>query len=203
MSDQPRQMTEEEAAEFAEQVFDVARKGDAAMLAALLSKGLPANLRNHKGDTLLMLASYHGHADAVRVLLEYQADPEIRNANGQSPIAGAAFKGDLAMVKLLIEGGAQVEGASADGRTALMMAAMFNRTAIVEYLLGQGADPHATDANWGRRTPLRSCSSSRPDAPGAAQVWHLRGACICAILRAPNSPRSQDPHENRPYRTHH
>lgn len=36
MSDQAKQMTEDEAAEFAEQVFDVARKGDAAMLAALL-----------------------------------------------------------------------------------------------------------------------------------------------------------------------
>ena len=32
MSDQPKQMTEDEAAEFAEQVFDVARRGDAAIL---------------------------------------------------------------------------------------------------------------------------------------------------------------------------
>ena len=59
-------------------------------------KGLPPNLRNHKGDTLLMLAAYHGHVETVKVLLENQADPEIRNDNGQSPIAGAAFKGDLA-----------------------------------------------------------------------------------------------------------
>ena len=80
------------------------------MLAALLSKGLPPNLRNHKGDTLLMLASYHGHVDAVKVLLEHKADPEIRNDNGQSPIQGAAFKGDLVMVQALVEGGAQVEG---------------------------------------------------------------------------------------------
>ena len=98
-ADQPRQMTPEEAADFAEQVFNKAREGDAAMLAALLSKGLPANLRNHKGDTLLMLASYHGHVDAVKVLLEHKADPEVRNDNGQSPIAGAAFKGNLEMVK--------------------------------------------------------------------------------------------------------
>jgi ankyrin repeat protein len=74
MSDQAKQMTDDEAAEFAEQVFDVARKGDAAMLAALLAKGLPANFRNHNGDTLLMLAAYHGHADAVKVLLEFKAD---------------------------------------------------------------------------------------------------------------------------------
>ncbi|WP_219060596.1 ankyrin repeat domain-containing protein [Pseudomonas sp. UMAB-08] len=140
-------MTDDEALEFAEQVFDVARKGDALMLGRLLEKGLTPNLRNHKGDTLLMLASYHGHLDSVRVLLDFKADPEIRNDNGQSPIAGAAFKGDLPVVKLLVENGADVEGASADGRTALMMAAMFNRTAIVDYLLSKGANPHAQDAN--------------------------------------------------------
>ena len=44
MSDQSRQMTPEEAAEFTEQVFNKAREGDAAMLAALLSKGLPAGV---------------------------------------------------------------------------------------------------------------------------------------------------------------
>ncbi len=96
MSDQPKQMTEDEAAEFAEQVFDVARRGDAAMLAALLAKGLPANFRNHNGDTLLMLAAYHGHAEAVKVLLEFKADPLIANDKNQLPIAGAAFKGPFA-----------------------------------------------------------------------------------------------------------
>ncbi|EPL04205.1 ankyrin repeat domain-containing protein [Pseudomonas sp. TH05] len=147
MTDNSRQMTQEEAEEFAEQVFNVARQGDALMLDRLVSNGLPINLRNHKGDTLLMLASYHGHLDAVQVLLKHKADPEIRNDNGQSPIAGAAFKGDLAVVKALVEGGAEVEGSSFDGRTALMMAAMFNRTEIVDYLISQGADPKGRDAN--------------------------------------------------------
>lgn len=146
MSDQAKQMNEDEAAEFAEQVFDVARRGDTALLAALLAKGLPVNLRNHNGDTLLMLAAYHGHAEAVKVLLEFKADPLIANGKNQLPIAGAAFKGNLDVVKALIEGGAAVDAASSDGRTALMLAAMFNRVEMVDYLLGQGANPKATDA---------------------------------------------------------
>ena len=146
MSDHPKRMSEDEAAEFAEQVFDVARKGDAAMLAALLAKGLPANLRNHNGDTLLMLSAYHGHADAVKVLLEFKADPLIANDKNQLPIAGAAFKGNLPVVKALIAGGTPIDAASSDGRTALMMAAMFNRVDMVDYLLGQGANTKATDA---------------------------------------------------------
>ena len=108
MSDQSRQMTPEEAAEFTEQVFNKAREGDAVMLDRLITAGLPVNLTNSKGDTLLMLASYYGHVDAVQVLLKHKADPEQRNGNGQSPIAGAAFKGDLAVVKALVEGGAQI-----------------------------------------------------------------------------------------------
>jgi ankyrin repeat protein len=89
----PATMTDDETAAFAEQVFERARQGDADMLGRLLASGLPPNLRNHKGDTLLMLASYHGHHDAVRVLLAQGADPLIANDNGQLPIAGAAFKG--------------------------------------------------------------------------------------------------------------
>ncbi|WP_321798706.1 ankyrin repeat domain-containing protein [Caballeronia sp. J97] len=131
---------------FASEVFDVARRGDASMLDALLNKGLPPNLRNDKGDSLVMLASYHGHADAVRVLLEHGADANLRNDNGQTPIAGAAFKGFRDVIETLLAHGADVEGASPDGRTALMIAAMFNRVEIVDLLIARGADPEARDA---------------------------------------------------------
>jgi ankyrin repeat protein len=136
-----------ELLELAQQVFDLARRGDAAMLAAVIEKGVPPNLRNDKGDSLVMLASYHGHADAVRTLLERGADPDLRNDNGQTPIAGAAFKGFDSVIETLLAHGANVEGASPDGRTALMIAAMFNRTAIVDLLIAHGADPQARDAN--------------------------------------------------------
>jgi len=126
--------------DFASEVFDVARRGDAAMLDTLLHKGLPPNLRNDKGDTLVMLASYHGHADAVRVLLEHKADPDLRNDNGQTPIAGAAFKGYKPVIETLLAHGADVEGASPDGRTALMIAAMFNRVEMVEFLISKDAN---------------------------------------------------------------
>src|SRR5438067_2423341 len=64
---------------FAQKVFQLARSGDAATLRDLLEHRLPPNLCNHRGDNLLMLASYHGHLDAARALLEHGADPEMRN----------------------------------------------------------------------------------------------------------------------------
>ncbi|QRK04029.1 ankyrin repeat domain-containing protein [Archangium violaceum] len=136
----------------ARSAFQHARAGDALILARLVEAGLPANLANEKGDTLLMLASYHGHADATRVLLEHQADPEKANDRGQTPLAGAAFKGDVTIARLLLDHGARVDGVAPDGKTALMFAAMFDRLEVLELLLSRGAAPERTDA--GNRTAL-------------------------------------------------
>ncbi len=40
-----------------------------------------------------MLASYHGHAEAVRLLLRHGADANRPNDRGQTPLAGTAFQG--------------------------------------------------------------------------------------------------------------
>ena len=139
----------------------------------LLRMGLPPNLRNEKGDSLLMLASYHGHADAVRVLMEHGADPELANDRGQTPLAGAAFKGDMATIQCLFWTEARMpNGRSEGGKTPLMIAAMFNRTEIVEVLLARGADPQARDAcgltaealpaPWALQTPPRNLSQVVP-----------------------------------------
>jgi len=136
-----------EATAFFQGVFDLVRRGDAGQLDSLLEKGLPANVCNEKGDSMLMLASYHGHHAAARALLRAGADPEKRNDQGQTPILGAAFKGDTEMVELLLEFGADIESEGSAGETTLMMAAMFNRADMVTLLLGHGANLYARDVN--------------------------------------------------------
>src|SRR5690606_30792142 len=98
-------------------------------------------------DSLLMLASYQGHADTVMLLLDKGADPETANDRGQTPLAGAAFKGNVAMMEILVEGGAQVDGVSGDGKTPLMYAAMFDQVEAVSFLLARGADIERADVN--------------------------------------------------------
>lgn len=122
---------DEDTLAFVRRVFGFARAGEAAKLAILLGQGLPPSLRNERGDTLLMLACYHGHQGAAKVLLEH----------------GAAFKGDLQVAALLLDHGARVDAAGPNGKTALMFAAMFNRTDIVQLLLARGADPFLLDAD--------------------------------------------------------
>lgn len=130
-----------ETYEMIQQLFQLVRSGDATRLQGLFERGFDApNIRDGKGNTLLMLASYNGQLEMTRVLLEHGGDPQIANDMGQIPLAGAAFKGDATMAKLLIEHGANVNAQMPDGKTALMFAAMFNRTEIIDLLLTRGAD---------------------------------------------------------------
>lgn len=90
----------------ATKLFNFARQGDTEALTAYIASGAPANLTNDKGDSLLMLAAYHGHAETVRTLLIQGADPNRVNDRGQSPLAGAVFKGYREVVEALVAGGA-------------------------------------------------------------------------------------------------
>ncbi|CAK7563191.1 MAG: hypothetical protein SEPTF4163_001053 [Sporothrix epigloea] len=106
---QSPQTLPDEAIALAQRLFNGARAGDLALFQQALPAGLPANMSNEKGDTLLMLASYHGQADLVRLLLQHDADPNRLNDKGQSPLAGAVFKAEDAVIEALLEGGADPE----------------------------------------------------------------------------------------------
>jgi hypothetical protein len=56
---------DEETLAFAHRMFELARDGGTEELAANVDAGLPVNLTNDKGDTLLILAAYHGHPETV------------------------------------------------------------------------------------------------------------------------------------------
>ncbi len=91
-----------EVVELATKVFDLARAGETEALTAYVEAGVPANLTNDRGDTLVMLAAYHGHAATVAALVARDADPDRANDRGQTPLAGAVFKGEDAVVDALL-----------------------------------------------------------------------------------------------------
>ncbi|MGV9973321.1 ankyrin repeat domain-containing protein [Nocardia beijingensis] len=118
-----------ELLELAAKVLDFARRGDTARLAAYVDAGVPVDLTNDAGDTLLMLAAYHGHADAVAALLQRSADPDRANDKGQTPLAGAVFKGETEIVRQLAAAGADPDAGTPSARDA---AVMFGRTELLE-----------------------------------------------------------------------
>ncbi|MFJ9865154.1 ankyrin repeat domain-containing protein [Streptomyces sp. NPDC101165] len=118
-----------EVVELATKIFDLARQGQTEELVAYVDKGVPANLTNDRGDSLVMLAAYHGHADAVRALLARGGDVDRINDRGQTPLAGAVFKGETEVIRALLEGGADP---AAGTPSAVETARMFGKAELLE-----------------------------------------------------------------------
>ena len=124
-------MPDDETLALAHTLFDAAREGNSALLGGYLAAGAPATLTNAAGDSLLMLAAYHGHADTVRLVLAHGGDANTANDRGQTPLAGAVFKGYPDVVRLLVEAGADPDAGNPSARAA---AQMFARTDILALL---------------------------------------------------------------------
>ena len=107
--------------ELANWLFDLARGGDAARLAAYVDAGTPVDLTDADGNTLLMLAAYHDQPAVVRELVARGADPDALNSRGQSPLAGAVFKQAREVIDVLKQSGADPDlGTPSARQTALM-----------------------------------------------------------------------------------
>ena len=94
--DDPKAPLDTEVLDLASRIFDMARSGDAAMLAAYLDAGAPVNLTNTNGDTLVMLASYYGHESAVTALIARGADVDRHNNHRTAAVSRRRSAGRLA-----------------------------------------------------------------------------------------------------------
>ena len=119
--------------ELAGRVFDLARGGHTDELVAYVDAGVPVNLTNDKGDTLLILAAYHGHPATVAALLERKADHARVNDRGQTALAAAVFRQSTDTVRHLLAAGADPDGG---GPSARATAAFFDLSAMTELLAG-------------------------------------------------------------------
>ena len=114
----------------------------------MIDAGLPVNLQDEKGNTLLMLASYHGNPETVAGLLQRRAEPDQRNHRNQTPLGGVAFKGYTKIAALLLDHGADLNADQGGGTTPLMLAALFGRTEMMHLLSHRGANSKARN-RWG------------------------------------------------------
>jgi ankyrin repeat protein len=127
-------LTEEELS-FLRSMFDLARTGATPDLAAAIDAGIPVNLTNEVGDTLLILAAYHDHPDTVRALLERGADTARVNDRGQTALGAAVFRRSERAVTDLLAAGA---GPALGARSALDIARFFDLGEMLALLHGRG-----------------------------------------------------------------
>ncbi|WP_235735959.1 ankyrin repeat domain-containing protein [Nocardioides alcanivorans] len=108
--------------------LELARTGNTSELVEFLDHRLPVDTQGDDGQSLLMLAAYHGHMATVRALIERGADLDLLNARDQSPLAGALFKGEDEVARALIEAGASLDTGTPTAREA---ARMFGRAHLL------------------------------------------------------------------------
>ncbi len=143
-----------------------ARKGGAALVELLLSKGADLHAKDRIGDTALAIAARTGDLDIVKLLMAKGADPNAADAVGRGPLFAAAIGQNPAIVQLLLQKGAAVNAATslppgAASRTtnnikngppnnskvtALHNAAAFGPVESVRELLNAGANVNAQDS---------------------------------------------------------
>lgn len=128
MNEQEIQQVPEDVQEFAGKLFELARTGNVALL-DYVDNGVDVDLANQDGNTFLMLATYAGHIELARGLVERGADVDKLNARGQSPLAGVIFKKEDEIVELLLQAGADPRAGHPD---AIATAQMFGREDLAD-----------------------------------------------------------------------
>ncbi|TWP45617.1 ankyrin repeat domain-containing protein [Lentzea tibetensis] len=139
-------LTEEELA-FLGSMFDLARAGDTDQLIEAVDAGIPVNLTNGSGDSLLILAAYHDHPETVRALLERGADTGRVNDRGQTALGAAVFRRSERIVGLLLNAGADP---ALGPRSALDVARFFDLPEMLALLTPSATEvPHGGSGSRG------------------------------------------------------
>jgi ankyrin repeat protein len=124
----------------AQNLVELARTGDLEKIKLAIESGADINQREQIGGTALNSASYNGHTEVVRYLLEKKADIEsIDPSDGGTALIASAMEGHTEIVKLLLQNHANVNAQDRIGYTALMFA-VSGKEEIVNLLLNAGAD---------------------------------------------------------------
>ncbi len=151
-----------------------------------------ATLAAAEGDLRLVEAAKSRDREAVRSLLQQQADVNAPQPDGATALAWAAHWNDLETADLLLRAGADVNAANDYGMTPLALACSKGSAAMVEKLLQAGADPNA--AQWTGVTPLMACArAGSADAVKSLLARHadVNAADVNADVNAKDTRRGQ------------
>lgn len=108
------------------------------------------NLPVHLDHSALIVASFRGLEEVVRLLLAFDADPNYQTSIGVTALMVASESGFSKVVDMLLKAGADVDTTNKTfGATALMLASGCGEADVVETLLAAGADTELKNTSFG------------------------------------------------------
>ena len=126
-------------------IYDVCRSGDLEALKKI-HKHSPnlINVTNDKGYSPLVLATYHGHLDAVNFLLDHGAEANTKSLYG-TPLMAAVVKGYYEITARILKSDVDVNNSDQNGTTALHYAVMYKNYTLTKLLVSYEANPLVKD----------------------------------------------------------
>ena len=129
---------------------------------AAINYGVDVNTVGEAGETAVMLAAKYGATEALKELIDRNANVLQCNGNGASPLYFAAKYGRVDCVQMLLAAGADLESrVSTSGLTPYLVAAKYGNTECVELLIRAGCNQEAGDARGRCAEQLSECFAEK------------------------------------------
>jgi len=156
-------------------VHFVAKRGDEAMMAVLVSARADLEAMDQQGTTPLLAACAAGQLALAQMLIESGVDISAANMGGNTPMFTACAAGHIEVAQMLVEKGADMSAANAAGNTPFLAACAAGHLTLAQMLVGKGVDIASASPHQLAKPLLAAITAGHLEL---AQKLVEAGACI-------------------------
>ena len=115
-------------------ILDAVQSGDIGTVKKFLDEGVPVDLTDEEGWSLLHHAAALGQVKVINLLRERGCRIDLIDNEGRTPLHYAATNGDIETIRILIEMGSYVNSVDNEGNTPLKWSVMCEQNVAIEEL---------------------------------------------------------------------
>ena len=119
-------------------ILNAVQSGDIATVKKYLDEGVPVDLTDEEGWSLLHHAAALGQVVVINLLREKGCCVDLIDNEGRTPLHYAATIGDIETIRLLVAMGSNVNSVDSEGNTPLKWSVMCEQNTAIEELTKHG-----------------------------------------------------------------